>query len=284
MTDLLNSPISIKDMQNKFATSGIYAIYCKKSDTYYIGQATVVLRRLVDHFVQLSKDEHQNDSLQFDYNEYGENYFIVDLLIDLPDSLPKDLLNAEKKEIQRFKLHGKKLYNKTGLSISGFKKEYQQTINKNANSHNRNPKKSYGRKLSNAEQHKDKEEFSFDICYECGLSGVFNMDIFECDDKKNRCAKCVESYLEKKFTFVTKRNILAKRTKRNRCFRRQYLVGRSYLKEHLILALEYYSQRFGGLPRFMYISNDEIVKFDMVKGVEVKKRKVTPRGYIDLPL
>ena len=56
--------------------SGIYSIYCKCTDMYYVGQSLDVEERMNYHKSRLRNNKHKIESLQSDYNKYGEDSFI----------------------------------------------------------------------------------------------------------------------------------------------------------------------------------------------------------------
>ncbi len=64
--------------------SGIYSIYCKVNNKYYIGQSVDVYERMHHHRSRLKKGEHKVKDLQEDYNTYGEDKFVfkVEKLIE----------------------------------------------------------------------------------------------------------------------------------------------------------------------------------------------------------
>lgn len=68
-------------------SSGIYTIYCKRNDKYYVGQSLNVKNRLEQHLRELRTNTHGNKMLQDDFNLYGEDYFVF---------------NKEKNEEERF--------------------------------------------------------------------------------------------------------------------------------------------------------------------------------------
>ena len=57
--------------------SGIYSIYCKATDKYYVGQSLDIEERLKYHLSRLRNNKHKNELLQSDFNKYGEDAFIT---------------------------------------------------------------------------------------------------------------------------------------------------------------------------------------------------------------
>ena len=62
--------------------SGIYKIYCKETNKYYIGQSVNVESRLKTHLNELKNNKHINQELQSDFNSYGEDSFIFEKIKD----------------------------------------------------------------------------------------------------------------------------------------------------------------------------------------------------------
>ena len=62
--------------------SGIYKIYCKKTNKYYIGQSVNVESRLKAHLNELKNNKHINQELQSDFDSYGEDSFIFEKIKD----------------------------------------------------------------------------------------------------------------------------------------------------------------------------------------------------------
>ena len=62
--------------------SGIYKIYCKETNKYYIGQSVNVESRLKTHLNELKNNKHINQELQSDFNSYGEDSFVFEKIKD----------------------------------------------------------------------------------------------------------------------------------------------------------------------------------------------------------
>ena len=62
--------------------SGIYKIYCKETNKYYIGQSVNVENRLKTHLNELKNNKHINQELQSDFNSYGEDSFVFEKIKD----------------------------------------------------------------------------------------------------------------------------------------------------------------------------------------------------------
>lgn len=56
--------------------SGIYSIYCKVTDKYYVGQSIEIEERLNHHKSRLRNGKHKIRDLQRDFDKYGEDNFI----------------------------------------------------------------------------------------------------------------------------------------------------------------------------------------------------------------
>lgn len=69
--------------------SGIYALFCNKTNKYYIGKSINMQKRKSQHFQALNRNCHNNKQLQLDYNKYGEDSFSF---LELT-TCPEDMLN-----------------------------------------------------------------------------------------------------------------------------------------------------------------------------------------------
>lgn len=77
--------------------AGVYTIRCLVNGAIYVGSSKNVPRRLDSHLGLLRKGEHKNDSLQSDWNAYGEGRFVLEML---PWENPSiGLLDAEQRAI-----------------------------------------------------------------------------------------------------------------------------------------------------------------------------------------
>lgn len=69
--------------------SGIYCLYCKDTNKYYIGKSVDISTRKYQHFFALKNNLHNNIELQNDFNKYGESSFTFKEL----STCPQDALN-----------------------------------------------------------------------------------------------------------------------------------------------------------------------------------------------
>ena len=75
--------------------AGVYQIRCLVNDRVYIGSTRWLEYRKKTHFSDLKKHDHHNINLQNDYDEYGRNSFVFEViqttegcsLVDLEDKL-----------------------------------------------------------------------------------------------------------------------------------------------------------------------------------------------------
>lgn len=279
MSDLLNNPISFHDLEYEFATSGVYAIWCKHTDTYYIGQGIVVLRRLVDHFTLLREGTHPNHSLQQEYNEIGEDEFVVALVDDMPQANSFDLLRRESEEIQRFKAHGKRLYNKVTTAIKIAPPTPSVRTQETYNSRNN------GNSVASHTERITETEPTPATCYDCGTVGISQVDIFKCDDGYTRCQSCIESYLDAwRFAVVEPvvRNLRPIPVKRG-SYRRWLVPHDASIQEHILLAANNFSRRFGYMPTRVFVSHALDVPGEY-RGIEVIRGGIAVGRYIDIPI
>ena len=59
---------------------GIYKITCKINNRIYIGSSKNIMQRWKEHKQKLNKNIHDNMFLQRDWNRYGEDNFIFEIL------------------------------------------------------------------------------------------------------------------------------------------------------------------------------------------------------------
>lgn len=64
----------------------IYKIECKITNTVYIGQTKNLKRRFDDHKYKLRHSEHYSEFMQNDFDIYGEENFIFEILENVPDN------------------------------------------------------------------------------------------------------------------------------------------------------------------------------------------------------
>lgn len=67
-------------MRKKDIKSGIYIITCLVTDKHYIGYSNNMLARLANHRKDLKYNKHDNQYLQNEYNLYGLNNFMFEIL------------------------------------------------------------------------------------------------------------------------------------------------------------------------------------------------------------
>ena len=92
--------------------AGIYKIANIITGTTYIGQSSQYPLRWLNHKRYLRKDKHPNPQLQEDYNTYGEEAFVFEVIEELPcDTSSGVLLEKEAEQIKKHLNEGKKIYN-----------------------------------------------------------------------------------------------------------------------------------------------------------------------------
>lgn len=64
--------------------SGIYKIVNTKNGKVYVGSSKKLKHRKVNHFWRLRTNQHQNSYLQKAFNKYGADYFVFEILEELP--------------------------------------------------------------------------------------------------------------------------------------------------------------------------------------------------------
>ena len=95
--------------------AAIYKITNTETGTIYIGQTTKYLYRRNCHKSRLRNSKHRNSQLQEDWDKYGEEAFVFEVIEELPcDTSSGVLLKKESKAIKKHLNEGKKLYNERG--------------------------------------------------------------------------------------------------------------------------------------------------------------------------
>lgn len=83
--------------------TGVYTIYSKWQDKYYIGYSINIKRRIGDHICQLRKNTHRNHYLQNSWNKYDSNNFVFTVHCYCPNkeeaaSIEEELIKETEKE------------------------------------------------------------------------------------------------------------------------------------------------------------------------------------------
>jgi hypothetical protein len=90
----------------------IYRIVNTKTLQIYIGETTVGIYRWGKHKSNLRRQKHESPALQEDWNKYGEEAFVFEIIEELPCDTSRDLLlKKEEKYIKQYLNEGKLLYN-----------------------------------------------------------------------------------------------------------------------------------------------------------------------------
>lgn len=85
--------------------SGIYTITCIPNNKMYVGYASDLERRKIDHYAVLRNNKHCNTYLQNAYNKYGGDNIIFEELVECPEHL---LVSEEHYWATILKTHNKK--------------------------------------------------------------------------------------------------------------------------------------------------------------------------------
>lgn len=88
--------------------AGIYVIYNKRTDKYYVGRSNNIFSRWNNHLTELLYKRHHNKYLQedFDTGHYTDFEFSIIKIMSA-----KKLVDAEKVFIDNYKQSGKAMYN-----------------------------------------------------------------------------------------------------------------------------------------------------------------------------
>jgi hypothetical protein len=99
-------------IHNAKISSGIYRIINTENGRPYIGQSSQYPLRWLNHKSCLRQKNHRNAQLQEDYNTYGEEAFIFEVIEELPCDTSQDvLLKKESEQIKKHLREGKNVYN-----------------------------------------------------------------------------------------------------------------------------------------------------------------------------
>lgn len=101
--------LEFQNFQELFQGSGIYAIYCNKTNKIYFGESSNILSRLGRHYHYLKTGTSDCFSLQKDFNLYGETSFSFFILSVGPQW--SDLQKRRKKEDELIAANKGKVYN-----------------------------------------------------------------------------------------------------------------------------------------------------------------------------
>lgn len=102
------SKFSVIDLDQLYVP-GIYRIAMKEFNGVYVGESHRILTRWRDHISHLDRDDHICSPLQRDWNKYGRESFIFEVLMHEDDSLAR--LRYERAWIIQQIAEGKSLYN-----------------------------------------------------------------------------------------------------------------------------------------------------------------------------
>ena len=101
--------------RKEFSSPAIYKITNNKTSKIYIGQSTMVDIRWYSHKLDLRNNKHHVPQLQEDYDKYGMEAFVFEVIEELPCDTSRDvLLEKESEAIKKYLNEGKRLYNKKG--------------------------------------------------------------------------------------------------------------------------------------------------------------------------
>ena len=85
---------------------GIYKITCTVNNKIYIGQSIDALSRLYAHRSRLKKNKHENTYIQEEFNKYGQDKFIFELI---EECKPEELEEKEKYYIKKLQTYKKEI-------------------------------------------------------------------------------------------------------------------------------------------------------------------------------
>ena len=93
--------------------AGIYSITCTENEKIYIGQSTSYHSRWSHHKSRAQRQCHENPEFQKDWNKYGIDCFVFELIEELPhDCTRESLIRKEAEQIKKMIREGREIYNK----------------------------------------------------------------------------------------------------------------------------------------------------------------------------
>jgi hypothetical protein len=92
-----------KERFNTKIPPGVYCIKNLKNNKLYIGESKVPIDREHKHWSKLRLKKHENPHLQSDYNKYGAEQFVFEMLQVVPDATKAELLKLERQWINKHK-------------------------------------------------------------------------------------------------------------------------------------------------------------------------------------
>ena len=88
----------IKKKYRQNLPAATYSITNTINGKVYIGQSTQYSRRWTTHKRNLRKNKHENKHFQQDWNEYGEDAFVFEVIEELPPDTSSELLLEKERE------------------------------------------------------------------------------------------------------------------------------------------------------------------------------------------
>ena len=287
-TTFLDSLKSISDFTNDLVNSGVYCIYCKASDRYYIGQSQIIIKRVMDHLGMLRSERHPTKSMQKDFILHGEDTFKFGVILDMPDSTEAQRCNEETKELLLYQKYNRNLYN-IALAATMRTQQHRRyqgggkaNNNRHTPSNERQPGHTPNSPYRPAMKKIDMSKVENGTCNDCGATGAMYIHIFVCDDKKKRCSNCIDRHLRDWRVKIQPMRQGHKDYKTGACFR--WLIDdRKHIKEVLTMAVSRYIEKHGNEPDSILVNEvyDGPAEFD---SIGIFTRRVTPQGHIDIPI
>jgi hypothetical protein len=282
---MLDSHIPLSSVRNYIDRAGVYEIVCEETGRVYIGQSTSVTRRVLQHLDDLEADRHSNKLLQHDWNLAPRPDFGFRLVLEIPYTNVSELIRQERTEIERRRNFGVMLYN--DFRAVGARGVSEQQVSGDplvpetpTVMEDGSPKSGHdqGNKPYQRPSHKSGTS-EIVACYDCGTTGEMYAQMFRCNDEQIRCESCIDKYLGSLTLWLERQEKQADRVGK---WRRRWHMGSQNIGRELVLAMASYTQRFKVRPQLAYVHSDCPIPEDVA--LEVRHDRVTPFGYIDLPM
>lgn len=81
---------------------GIYSIYSKSQNKYYIGKSIDIHKRILKHQSDLRLNKHHSNYLQNVYNKYGLDDLVFSIIKECPNYSNEQLCEIEQKYIKQY--------------------------------------------------------------------------------------------------------------------------------------------------------------------------------------
>lgn len=96
-----NEKYGYNTLESGYNLSGVYLIRCTSNQKLYVGSSRNIGKRFNYHKSELRSQSHYNENMQDDWNRFGENAFMLEILELTADLLPREKEWINKLEADR---------------------------------------------------------------------------------------------------------------------------------------------------------------------------------------